>query len=154
MLRMADVCTLDFVLVWWYSHCMTKAKKSPNEFIAFEGRKFVIEWYFDNNGKSIALDYFESLDNACQMKLLGLFELMGDIGEIRNKEKFRYEDDKIYAFKPQPHRFLCFFFSGHKIIVTNAFHKKTDKLPIKEKERAVKLKSDFEMRSKRGDYYD
>src|SRR5579872_6775500 len=102
---------------------MKKAQRLHNEYVAFEGSKFIIEWYFDCEGKSIALDYFESLDDLNQMKLLGLFELMGNTGEIRNKEKFRYEDDKIYAFKPQPHQFLCFFFTGYKIIVTNAFHK-------------------------------
>lgn len=133
---------------------MKKLKKITKEYIAYEGSKFIIEWYFDSNGKSVALDYFESLDDGNQIKLMGLFELMGGLGEIRNKEKFRYEDDKIYAFKPQPHRFLCFFFTGHKIIVTNAFHKKSDKLPQNEKERALKFKDDFETRVKRGDYYD
>ena len=133
---------------------MKKAQKSHHEYVAFEGSKFTIEWYFDADGKSIALDYFESLDDVNQMKLLGLFELIGNTGEIRNKEKFRYEDDKIYAFKPQPHRFLCFFYTGHKIIVTNAFHKKADKLPPNEKDRAIRFKGDFETRIKRGDYYD
>lgn len=88
------------------------------------------------------------------MKILSLFELMGNVGEIKNKTKFRYEDDKIYAFKPKPHRFLCFFFTGHKIIVTNAFHKKTDKLPTNEKNRAIQIKDAYEARIKRGDYYE
>ena len=72
----------------------------------------------------------------------------------QNETKFRHEGDKVYAFKPQPHRFLCFFFTGQKIIVTNAFHKKTDKLPTKEKDRALKIKDDYELRIKRGDYYE
>ena len=54
----------------------------------------------------------------------------------------------------QPYRFLCFFFEGQKIIVTNGFHKKTDKLPQNEKERALKLKKDYEDRVKRGNYYE
>lgn len=94
------------------------------EYIAFEGKKFTIEWYFDDSGKSQALDYFESLSEGMQIKTLNLFELMGNHGEIKNEVKFRYEGEKIYAFKPHPHRFLCFFFSGYKIIVTNAFCKK------------------------------
>lgn len=79
---------------------------------------------------------------------------MGNVSSIKNETKFRYESDKIYAFKPQPHRFLCFFYTGHKIIVTNAFHKKSDKLPPNEKERALKSKDDYEMRIKRGNYYE
>ena len=99
---------------------MKEEKQKTYEYIAFEGEKFLIEWYFDSKGNSIALDYFESLNEDEQIKLLSLFELMGNIGVIKNETKFRNEGDKIYAFKPQPHRFLCFFFTGQKIIVTNA----------------------------------
>ncbi|MCD6046207.1 MAG: hypothetical protein K0R48_1370 [Gammaproteobacteria bacterium] len=124
------------------------------QYIAFEGTEFVIEWYFDTKGNSAALDYFESLNEDEQLKLLYLFKLIGNNGEIKNKTKFRYEGDKIYALKPQPHRFLCFFFKEQKIIVTNAFHKKTDKLPINEKDRALKSKEDYELRVNRGEYYE
>lgn len=89
------------------------------------------------------MDYFEALDEDSQIKLLNLFELIGNVGTIKNETKFKYEDDKIYAFKPKPYMFLCFFFTGHKIIVTNAFHKKSDKLPKNEKERAIKCKTDY-----------
>lgn len=133
---------------------MSKITKKPKEYVAFNGSKFVIEWYFDCKGQSSSLDYFESLSDDEQIKALGLFELMGKIGSIRNKTKFNYEEDKIYAFKPQPHRFLCFFFSGGKIIITNAFHKKTNKLPKGEKEKALKCKDDYELRIQRGDYYE
>lgn len=133
---------------------MNKKTEQQKEYIVFSGSKFTIEWYFDAKGKSVALDYFEALNDIEQIKSLGLFELMGNIGEIKNKTKFNYEGDKIYAFKPQPHRFLCFFISGGKIIITNAFHKKTDKLPVGEKQRALKAKEDYEMRLNRGDYYE
>lgn len=131
-----------------------KKPDRQQEIIAFKGSKFTIEWYFDQKGKSHSLDYFDQLNDDEQIKLLNLFELFGNLGEIKNKTKFRYEDDKIYAFKPQPHRFLCFFFKGNKVIVTNAFHKKTDKLPVREKDKAVKYKEDYEERVKRGDYYE
>ncbi len=129
-------------------------KEQLDQYIAFEGTEFLIEWYFDTKGKSDALNYFESLDEDEQLKLLYLFKLIGNSGQIKDKTKFRYEGDKIYALKPQPHRFLCFFFKGQKIIVTNAFHKKTDKLPINEKDRALKSKEDYELRANRGDYYE
>ena len=133
---------------------MEEEKQKTYEYIAFERENFLIEWYFDSKGNSIALDYFESLNEDEQINLLSLFELMGNIGVIKNETKFRNEGDKIYAFKPQPHRFLCFFFTGQKIIVTNAFHKKTDKLPPKEKDRALKIKENHESRISSGDYYE
>lgn len=74
--------------------------------------------------------------------------MIGDLGQIRNKEKFRNEGDKIYAFKPQPHRFLCFFFEGRKIIM-----KKQQKLPSGEKERALRCMQDYQERVKKGIYY-
>ncbi|MFT5366072.1 MAG: hypothetical protein ACI8V2_001014 [Candidatus Latescibacterota bacterium] len=71
--------------------------------------------------KSQALAYFEKLDRRQKIQFIKLVEMMGRVGVIRNKQKFNYEGDEIYAFKPQPDRFLCFFFSGKKILVTNAF---------------------------------
>ena len=34
------------------------------------------------------------------------------------------------------------------------FIKKTDKLPTKEKDKALKIKDDYELRLKHGDYYE
>ena len=124
------------------------------EYIAYEGQEFTVEWYHNSSGKSLVLDYYKALDIDDRIKLLRLFKRMGDCGEIRDKTKFNSEGDKIYAFKPQPFRFLCFFFDGKKIIATNAFHKKQDKLPKIEKERALSIKMDYEARIKRGNYYD
>jgi len=123
------------------------------EFIAYQGEKFTIEWYYDDKGISQAIEYFEELKKIQKAKLMTLFKKMADIGEIRDMEKFRYEGDKIYAFKTKPDRFLCFFIKGKKIIVTNAFHKKTNKLPIVEKEKALKCKNNYEERLKNGVYY-
>lgn len=78
---------------------------------------------------------------------------MADIGSIHNIEKFRNEGDQIYAFKLAEDRFLCFFVKGSKIIVTNAFEKKTNKLPSHEKNRALKYQFDYIKRVKEGAYY-
>jgi hypothetical protein len=125
-----------------------------SEFIAYEGQKFTIEWYHDASGKSQAFDFAESMVESEQRKLAVLFKALGDIGKIQNKEKFRNEGNKIHAFKPKPHRFLSFFFTGGKVIVTNAFTKKQDKLPATEKERALKAMQDYEQRVKTGTYYE
>jgi|SRR3990167_3392960 len=121
--------------------------------IAFEGQKFRIEWYVDSSGESEALQYSEEMPKSHKAKLVQLFKVMGDFGQIRNKTKFRNEGDKIYAFKPQPYRFLCFFTVGQKIVITNGFYKDEDKLPPAEKKRALKNMQDYLNRVKRGDYY-
>ncbi|MFC1842000.1 type II toxin-antitoxin system RelE/ParE family toxin [Candidatus Dependentiae bacterium] len=124
------------------------------EFIAYQGTKFTIEWYFDHKGKSLSLEYFEKLPHQRKKKLFNLFRLFGNIGKISNKEKFRYEGNKIYAFKTSPDRFLNFFFDGAKIIITNAYTKKTVKMPPKEKQKALKVKEDYIKRCQGGNYYD
>ena len=78
---------------------------------------------------------------------------MGNQGEIQNTTKFRNEHDGIYAFKPKPDRFFCFFFTGSKIIVTNAYEKKSDKMSPSEKAKAQRCYSDYEYRVKKGTYY-
>ena len=83
-----------------------------------------------------------------------LLKRMGDFGRIFDKTKFRNEGEQIFAFKPKPDRFLCFFTAGRKIIITNGFVKKSDKLPPGEKDRALRAKADFETRMKKGTYYE
>lgn len=72
---------------------------------------------------------------------------MGDFGKISNEQKFINEGDQIFAFKPSPDRFLCFFFSGGKIIITNAFEKKTAKIPAPEKARAIRYMNEYKKRN-------
>ena len=102
----------------------------------------------------MALEYFKNQPQDKQRKILNLFRLMGDQGKIFDKTKFRNEEDKIYAFKPQPDRYLCFFFRGKKIVVTNAFTKKSQKLPKGEKDLALKAYQSYEKRIKEEDYYE
>lgn len=124
-----------------------------SEYVAYEGNSHVIEWYFDENQKSLVLEYYQSLDIGERIKVLKLFKRMGDSGEIKDKIKFMYEGDKIFAFKPQPDRFLCFFYEEGKIIVTNAFKKKQQKLPRNEKEKALNHRLNYLNRVKEGKYY-
>ena len=76
------------------------------------------------------------------------------MGKINDITKFQNEGDGIYAFKPKPHRFLCFFFEGGKIIITNAFEKRQDKLPQREKTMALDAREEYKERIKRGIYYE
>ena len=111
--------------------------------VIYSGEKFSLEWYFDKNGKSVAYDYFKESPEELQDKFLILVKKMGDFGKIFDKTKFRNEGDGIYAFKPQPDRYLSFFTDDKKKIVTNGFVKKTDKLPENEKKLAIKYRQDY-----------
>lgn len=122
--------------------------------IAYEGTEYTIEWYFDEKNYSQAYEFYSEQPLEKQRKALNLFRIMGNQGKIFDKTKFNNEGDGIYAFKPQPDRYLCFFFKNSKIIVTNAFVKKTSKLPTRDKEKALKLCQKYEDRLKEGTYYE
>lgn len=133
-----------------YSDTLTMNRK---EFIAYKGVQFTIEWYFGKNGQSQALEYFYMLNNTQKRKLLMLFKRIGDFGIISDKTKFRNEHDGIYAFKPQPDRFLSFFTIDKRIIITEGFNKKSNKLPVNIKKRSVLFKLDYTHRVKEDTYY-
>jgi hypothetical protein len=124
------------------------------QYIAYRGSEFTIEWYYDSKGQALALEFFKKQSKEKQRKLLNLFRLIGEQGKIFDTTKFRNEGDKIYAFKPQPDRYLCFFFREKKIIITNAFTKKTQKLPNNEKEFAINAYQSYEKRIKERTYYE
>ena len=124
------------------------------EHTAYQGERFIIEWYFPEEGDSPALSYYNALDKDQRLKLLYLFKRMGDIGKVNDTTKFNNEGDQIFAFKPKPDRFLCFFERQGKIIITNAFCKKQQKLPKNEKEKALAYKESYEKRIREDVYYE
>ena len=50
------------------------------------------------------------------------------------------------------YRALYFFFVGDFIVITHAFMKKADRVPPEEIDRALRCKSDFENRLRRGEF--
>lgn len=111
--------------------------------VVYSGQFFTVEWYYDKEGYSQPFEYFLKCDKKQRRKFFMLVHRICDFGRIMDKTKFTNEDDGIYAFKPQPDRYLAFFIKGKKIIITNAFIKKTQKLPQQEKDLALKNKSDY-----------
>lgn len=49
--------------------------------------------------------------------------------------------------------FCVFFYSGKKIVITNAFEKKQDKLSPTEKKRALDFQKNYKVRVEEGRYY-
>ena len=110
------------------------------ELLVYEGECFTIEWGPAPNGKCQALEYYVSLNLDDQAKASALFARIADKGTILDKTKFTRETEKLYAFKPQPHRFFCFFVKGRKIIIVTAYRKQSDKAPKREIDRANSIR--------------
>ena len=54
---------------------------APENYIAYQGPKFIIEWYYTEDGKIPALEYFNSLDEDDKLKTIDLFRLMASEGK-------------------------------------------------------------------------
>lgn len=128
--------------------------ENSNEYVIYKGLCYTVEWYYDQNSNSQAFDFYKKLDKDRKIQFLKLVKRIADHGQIYDITKFRSEGNKIFAFKPKPDRFLCFFFVGKKIVVTNAFTKKAQKLPEQEKERALKAMDNYTKRVQKGGYYE
>jgi hypothetical protein len=81
------------------------------ECLAYEHLGWRFEWYVNRGGKSPAAEYYhERLGEDEKDELTALFEFLAECnGQLRNKEKIRSEGEKLFAFKPKPHRFMAFF---------------------------------------------
>jgi hypothetical protein len=125
------------------------------DFVLYEGEKFRVEFYFTAKGELPGKEYFDTSDRQVQVKLLALVKYMAEEGRLFDEEKFRLVDmkEKIHEFKPMAERFFNFFTQGKKIIITNAYRKKGQKVDQKELLTAIRLKKDYEFRVKEEVYY-
>lgn len=113
---------------------------AKSELIVCEGAFFAIVWGTTTDGGCQARDYYESLEMAERAKALALFQRMANIGKIYDTTKFNQETKKLYVFKPQPHRFFCFFVKGRRILIVSAYQKQGEKAPPQEITRAENLR--------------
>jgi len=133
---------------------MKRPKKE--EYIFYQGEKFQVEFYFTEAGEMPAKEYLEKESLGIQLKLAALVKYIADHGKLFNKTKFRKVDSKenMYEFKPSDHRFFSFFYKGKRIIITNAYRKKSQKVSKGDLEKARILKISYTNRLKEGVYYE
>ena len=80
--RMTRECPVRF-----YEGLAGQFRRSTHQekLIAYRGKKFSLEWYFNTQEKSEALEYFTELTHERQKKVVHLFCLLGDMGKIFNR---------------------------------------------------------------------
>ena len=126
------------------------------DYIFYQGEKFQVEFYFTKTGKIPAKEYLEKESLDVQVKLAALVKYIADHGRLFDITKFRKVDsrDNIFEFKPVNHRFFSFFYKGRKIIITNAYMKKSQKVSKGDLEKARNMKKAYADRIKGGIYYE
>ena len=79
------------------------------------------------NGRSTVQKFIQSLPPPNKTKLLRLIVHIAKHGPPSNTEKFRHEEDKIFAIKVSQIRIYCFYDRGKLILLTNGLIKKDRK---------------------------
>lgn len=100
-----------------------------------------------SNKKVPVRDFVDSLDIVAQRKFFYKVELLEEFGKSLPEPHTKHLEDGIYELRFKSSagaiRVLYFFFIGSKIILTNAFKKKTQKTPKKEIELAKQRRKTY-----------
>ena len=98
--------------------------------------------------KSYYLDFFNALDPEVKKKFNWTLKLISSIERVPVKYFKHIEDTTgIYEvrveFGSNIYRVFSFFDKGQLVVLINGFHKKTGKTPMKEIDKAEKLKKQY-----------
>lgn len=98
--------------------------------------------------KRYYLDFFEQLPLTTQKKFNWTLLLISTVERVPS-QYFEHLTNTtgLYEIRVESgsniYRVFCFFDKGNLIILTNGFHKKTQKTPKKEIERAERIKQEY-----------
>ena len=109
--------------------------------------KVKIEFYVLPDGTAPVQEYLDSLDPKKKAKAARVINQLSDLGtELRmpNSEALSGGIFQMRThFRNDQIRILYFFLVDYKVVLTNAFTKKTRKTPKKEIELAIKRRDDY-----------
>jgi phage-related protein len=105
-------------------------------------------YYFrTETGRAPVREFIDSLDNKTQRKFFYVLALLEEFGHKLSLPHAKYIGDEVFELRfsgiEGSIRVLYFFFHQDKIIFTNGFIKKSNKLPQKEKLIAIERRREF-----------
>lgn len=94
-------------------------------------------------------EFFSKQKEKVQDKIVWTLELIEELDRVPETYLKHLEStDGLYEIRVQQgndiFRIFCFFDKGKLIVLANGFHKKTQKTPKKEIEKALKIKQEYE----------
>ena len=112
--------------------------------------KFEVVFYEKENGECPVEDFLDSLDVKMRAKMVGLLELLEEKGNQLREPYSKAIDDGIFELRCKVGnnitRVLYFFYYEGRIILTNGFIKKTQKIPSGQIKLAKRRRADFQER--------
>lgn len=104
--------------------------------------QFTVEFFEDSNGSKPVEDFLSDLDIKMRAKLLGILQILQEKGPLLREPYSKHLNDGIFEVRGKSGsdttRILYFFYCGGKIILTNGFIKKSQKIPREELKLAKK----------------
>ena len=109
--------------------------------------KFEVEFYTKDNGEKPAKDFILSLDAKMRAKLMGMVNILEEKGNQLREPYSKHLEDGILEIRGKVGtditRVLYFFYYDRRIILTNGFVKKTQRIPKQEIKLAKAYRRDF-----------
>ena len=94
---------------------------------------FTVDFYTSPEGKEPVAEFLDSLNYKMRAKLVGLLELLEEKGTELRMPYSSYLEDGIFELRciqgNNITRVLYFFYIDKRIIITNGYVKKTQKIP-------------------------
>ncbi len=121
-------------------------------------RGWVVEYYKKENGNIPVLEYLLSLNAKMRAKAFSEIELLEKHGnELKEPYvkairgvKYKGIFELRIKFASDISRIFYFCYHGKKYVLLHGFNKKSDKIPQRELERALRYKKDYERRCEDG----
>lgn len=127
----------------------------------YNGTTLRLEFYYDENGKMHAYDYYSALseDHRARFFAVATHVANSAFGTIHPKALYNMEDEKsrIFALKVYQHRFFNFQTSDRRMILINAYKKESQQMDKSGRnilKASTRMKADYEARRKEGTYYE
>lgn len=110
-------------------------------------QEFEIIFYKEKNGDIPVKIFLDSLDDKMRAKMLLSIRIIKENGPLVRLPYSEEIEDGIFELRAKSgsniSRVLYFFVVGRKIVLTNGFMKKTQKIPRNEIERAKRFKEEY-----------
>ncbi len=110
--------------------------------IVAEGSAFSV-YEILSGDRSHVEDFFHELPMDTRRRVVRLIEFIADHGTPSSQQKFRHEEDGIYAIKQGQARIYCFFDAGRVILLTHGTIKKKEKADPEDLKRAKRLRKAY-----------
>jgi phage-related protein len=99
--------------------------------------------------KNYFREFFEKQRDKVKAKIIWTLDLIEEIERVPETYLKHLESTEgLYEIRVQQSsdifRIFCFFDDGKLVILANGFHKKTQKTPQKEIDKALKIKAEYE----------